>query len=100
MTKALRNLRTTCRETVRSIGAKVTSYGKQVAKQKVKTNASLAGLTKFPLVRIHHLCAVYTTDVLMQLDEDHITNFSHALVESRKSMAEGLGAAIHRRCSK
>lgn len=35
-----------------------------------------------------------------QLDDDHILNFSHALVESRRAMAEGLGAAIHRRCIK
>ncbi|ORY72573.1 actin cytoskeleton organization protein [Leucosporidium creatinivorum] len=81
--KRLRNFRIAARDLTRTVGARVTAHGKKVAKERPKTVTSVSSLKQFPL-----------------LDDDHLLNFSHALVESRRAMAEGLGAAIHRRCIK
>ncbi|GAA5848362.1 hypothetical protein JCM8547_004490 [Rhodosporidiobolus lusitaniae] len=82
-TKRLRAFRANARDLVRSVGAKLTAYSKKVAKERNKIVAALAGLKQFE-----------------ELDANRLTNFAHALVESRKTAAEALGAAIHRRCVK
>lgn len=50
-TKRLRALRTTARESVRELGARVSAYGKRIAKQRPATIASLASLRSYPDVR-------------------------------------------------
>ncbi|KAM0792440.1 hypothetical protein ACM66B_005117 [Microbotryomycetes sp. NB124-2] len=82
-TKQLRALRIAARDETKTIGAKLTNYGKKVGKERNKTVGNLSWLSKFPI-----------------LNEDYLTNVAHSLVESRRAMAEGLGSAIHRKCSK
>ncbi|GAA5898998.1 hypothetical protein JCM5296_006982 [Sporobolomyces johnsonii] len=81
--KRLRNFRTAARDLVRAVGQKMTAHGKKVAKERPKFVAAVSSLTQFPA-----------------LNEDILTNFAHAFVESRRTATEGLGAAIHRRCVK
>ncbi|GAA5970754.1 hypothetical protein JCM21900_002379 [Sporobolomyces salmonicolor] len=81
--KRLRNFRNAARDLVRAVGQKMTAHGKKVAKERPKFVAAVSNLTQFPA-----------------LNEDILTNFAHALVESRRAATEGLGAAIHRRCVK
>ncbi|GAA5830210.1 hypothetical protein JCM11251_001269 [Rhodosporidiobolus azoricus] len=81
--KRLRAFRANARDLVRSVGAKLTAYSKKVAKERPKVLAAVADLRQFEM-----------------FDEDRLTNVAHTLVESRKSAAEALGAAIHRRCVK
>ncbi|KAL8278029.1 hypothetical protein RQP46_009661 [Phenoliferia psychrophenolica] len=83
ISKGLRTLRTSARELLRGLGSRVNTYAKQFSKQRAKTQTNISSLTEFPL-----------------LDADHLLSFSHTLVESRKSTAEALGSAIHKRCSK
>ncbi|GAA5968118.1 hypothetical protein JCM11641_003737 [Rhodosporidiobolus odoratus] len=82
-TKRLRAFRANARDLVRSVGAKLTAYSKKVAKERPKIVAAVVDLQRFE-----------------ELNEDRITNLAHALVESRRSAAETLGQAIHRRCVK
>ncbi|KAK4058726.1 mitochondrial distribution and morphology [Microbotryomycetes sp. JL221] len=82
-TKQLKQLRTFARDEMRLIGAKVTTYGKRVAKERTKTLTNMSSLKQF-----------------QALNEDYLMNVAHTLVESRRAMAEGLGSAIHRRCAK
>ncbi|GAA6037170.1 hypothetical protein JCM8097_008769 [Rhodosporidiobolus ruineniae] len=81
--KRLRAFRANARDLVRSVGAKLTAYSKKVAKERNKIVTAVSDLKQFE-----------------QLDENHLTNLAHALVESRKTAAEALGVAIHRRCVK
>ncbi|GAA5885358.1 hypothetical protein JCM6882_009585 [Rhodosporidiobolus microsporus] len=81
--KRLRAFRANARDLVRSVGAKLTAYSKKVAKERPKVLAAVADLKQYEM-----------------FDEDRLTNIAHALVDSRKSAAEALGAAIHRRCVK
>ncbi|KAK4053051.1 mitochondrial distribution and morphology [Microbotryomycetes sp. JL201] len=82
-TKQLRALRITARDEMKAIGAKVTNFGKKVGKERNKTVGNMSWLQSFPA-----------------LNEDYLTNVAHTLVESRRTMAEGLGSAIHRKCSR
>ncbi|GAA6004547.1 hypothetical protein JCM10207_000928 [Rhodosporidiobolus poonsookiae] len=82
-TKRLRAFRANARDLVRSVGAKLTAYSKKVAKEKTKVVAAVADLKKFE-----------------QLDDKRISDIATALVEARRTAAEGLGAAIHRRSIK
>ncbi|GAA5989285.1 hypothetical protein JCM10908_001242 [Rhodotorula pacifica] len=81
--KRMRVLRNSVRDFVKPIGPKVTAYGKRIAKERSKIVASLSDLQRFD-----------------QLDENRLTNFAAALVDSRRSAADALGAAYHRRTSK
>ena len=101
----------------------MTAHGKQVAKQRPKIVANLAELKQFPLVsRPCHSpltgCFFATMQLawnieagadgavvvlklcVLQLDEDALLNTAAALVEARRQMAEGLGAAIHKRAGR
>ncbi|GAA5951742.1 hypothetical protein JCM3765_003103 [Sporobolomyces pararoseus] len=81
--KRFRTLRNLARDGLRQIGQQLTAHGKKVAKERPKIVASLAPL------KVHK-----------ELNEDLLTNFAHALVESKKSSTEGLAATIHRRTAK
>ncbi|BGO97647.1 Actin cytoskeleton organization protein [Rhodotorula toruloides ATCC 204091] len=81
--KRLRAFRNSARDLVKPVGAKMTAYGKKVGKDRPKIVAAVADLQAFPA-----------------FDEDRITNVAHALVESRRSAAEALGSAMHRRTVK
>ncbi|GEM09601.1 actin cytoskeleton organization protein [Rhodotorula toruloides] len=81
--KRLRAFRNSARDLVKPVGAKMTAYGKKVGKDRPKIVAAVADLQAFPA-----------------LDEDRITNVAHALVESRRSAAEALGSAMHRKTVK
>ncbi|GAA5929276.1 hypothetical protein JCM10213_006336 [Rhodosporidiobolus nylandii] len=82
-TKRLRAFRANARDLVRSTGAKLTAYSKKVAKERAKIVAAMGDLRQFD-----------------EFDENRLTNVAHALVESKKTAAEALGQAIHRRCVK
>ncbi|BGP30008.1 mitochondrial distribution and morphology [Rhodotorula toruloides] len=81
--KRLRAFRNSARDLVKPVGAKMTAYGKKVGKDRPKIVAAVADRQAFPAY-----------------DEDRITNVAHALVESRRSAAEALGSAMHRRTVK
>ncbi|GAA5990947.1 hypothetical protein JCM5350_008289 [Sporobolomyces pararoseus] len=81
--KRFRTLRNLARDGLRQIGQQLTAHGKKVAKERPKIVASLAPL------KAHE-----------ELNEDTLTNFAHALVESKKTSTEGLAATIHRRTAK
>ncbi|BGP54000.1 mitochondrial distribution and morphology [Rhodotorula sphaerocarpa] len=81
--KRLRSFRNAARDAVKPIGPKVTAYSKRVAKERPKIVAGLADLQRFE-----------------PLDENRLTNFAHALVDSRRSAAEALGLAFNRRTAK
>ncbi len=49
--KRLKAFRAAANQQLRSVGAKVTAHGKQVAKARPKVLANLAELKQFPLVR-------------------------------------------------
>ncbi|GAA5933016.1 MDM20/NAA25 family protein [Sporobolomyces koalae] len=81
--KRFRALRTAARDGLRQVGQQLTAHSKKIAKDRSKIVAGLNPLTTHEA-----------------LNEDSLTNFAHALVESRKVSTEGLAATIHRRTAK
>ncbi|GAA5885346.1 hypothetical protein JCM16303_006012 [Sporobolomyces ruberrimus] len=81
--KRFRGFRNSARDGLRQIGQQMTAHSKKVAKERPKIVASISSLSSHE-----------------NLNEDTLTNFAHALVESKKTSTEGLAATIHRRTAK
>lgn len=58
-------------------------------------------LLKIQLIAdLRHETIICVFPMCMQIDDDYVTNFAHALVESRKVTVEALGQALHRATQK
>lgn len=79
-----------------------------MAKERPKIVAGLADLQRFEPVSLRSdraeapfgLADIDLVYLRSQLDENRLTNFAHALVDSRRSAAEALGLAFNRRTAK
>ncbi|GAA5911076.1 uncharacterized protein JCM6883_004262 [Sporobolomyces salmoneus] len=81
--KRFRALRNSARDGLRQIGLQLMAHSKKVAKERPKIVAAISAL------KSHE-----------EFTDDTLTNFAHALVESKKTSTEGLAATIHRRTGK
>ncbi|GAA6024099.1 hypothetical protein JCM11491_005993 [Sporobolomyces phaffii] len=81
--KRFRTLRNSARDGLRQLGQQFTAFSKKVAKERPRIVSAISSLSSHE-----------------PLNEDMLTNFAHALVESKKTSVEGLAATIHRRTAK
>lgn len=93
-------MRTTARDGMRPLSAKLTAYGKQVGKSRARTADALAALSEFEQVRkgLAGLFKFARTDTRVgQLDHDARLELASSLTESRKQLAEGVASLVHKR---